>query len=338
MSRQLEPVVDGRLGAAVAGVDGIRPPADQVLVEPVLEIALAAVDAIEPAKVAVVVAEQQLRRPVRIEIGVEIAVLEQLALDADGGAIVGIEGGASRVLAPGPEVAEPELRQQVDHRRRRRPVMHRDPHQDVFRTCLGVFDHDIEVAVVVEHAGVEQLELGLVLAAPPVLCHQPGVREFPLRIFVEILQVRVGRGGVEIIIELLDVLAVVALAVGQAEQPFLQDRVLAVPERQRQAQPLMLVAEPGDAVLAPAIGPRARLVVREILPGVAVGAVVLAHGAPLALAEIGPPALPAHLAAPVLGEPRTLGGRGRSAWARSAPRAWREHRRSRACSCLQMGR
>ena len=118
-----------------------------------------------------------------------------------------------------------------------------------------------------------------------------------------------GRRGVEVVIELLDVLAVIALAVGQAEQPLLQDRVSAVPQGQREAQPLAAVADAGDAVLAPAVGARARLIVREVLPGVAVRAVVLAHRAPLALAEIRPPQLPARRAARVLGEADAFGGR-----------------------------
>jgi len=46
--------------------------------------------------------------------------------------------------------------------------------------------------------------------------------------------------------------------------------------------------KPADAVFAPAIGAAACMVVREVVPGVAVGAVVLADGAPLAFAEVGP--------------------------------------------------
>src|SRR5215472_12672535 len=101
-----------------------------------------------------------------------------------------------------------------------------------------------------------------------------------------------GRRAVEVIVDLLDVLAVVALGVGQSEQALLEDRVLAVPQRQRHAKIEMLVAEAGDPILAPAIGAAARLVVRQIIPGGAVFAVVLAHRAPLPLAEIGPPEPP----------------------------------------------
>ena len=88
-----------------------------------------------------------------------------------------------------------------------------------------------------------------------------GVGERRLRILVEVLHVRVGRRAVEVEVVLLDVLAVIALAVGQAEQPLLEDRVLAVPQGQREAEPLLVVGDAGQAVLAPAIGARAGLVV-----------------------------------------------------------------------------
>src|ERR1700730_230328 len=84
----------------------------------------------------------------------------------------------------------------------------------------------------------------------------------------------------------------VAFAIRQAEQPFLEDRVAAVPQREGQAHELPVVGKTGDAVLAPAIGSAARLVVGEIIPRRAAGAVVLAHGAPLSLTEIRAPPTP----------------------------------------------
>src|SRR5437660_264134 len=105
------------------------------------------------------------------------------------------------------------------------------------------------------------------------------------------------RRTVEVEVTLLDVLAVVALAIGQAEQALFQDRVGRVPQRQREAQPALAVGDAEQAILAPAVGPAAGLLVREVIPRVAVGRVILAHGAPLALGEIRSPALPV-LAAP----------------------------------------
>ena len=131
---------------------------------------------------------------------------------------------------------------------------------------LGVVDLDDPVAVVVEHAGVEQLVLGVELAAPAVLGEQVVVGERRLRVVVAPAVPGVARHGVEVPPVLLDVLAVVALGAGQAEHPLLEDRVAAVPQRQAEAQPLLDVGEAGHAVLAPAVGPRPGVVVGEVRP------------------------------------------------------------------------
>src|SRR3954449_4946813 len=91
---------------------------------------------------------------------------------------------------------------------------------------------------------------------------------------------------------LLDVLAVVPLRPGQPEHPLLQDRVVPVPERERQAELVADVRDPGHAVLVPAVRARAGVIVREGTPGVTALRVVLAHGAPRALAQIGAPLVP----------------------------------------------
>ena len=157
---------------------------------------------------------------------------------------------------------------------------------------LGVVDLDDPVPVVVERAGVEQLVLGLVLAPTAVLRDQVVVGERPLRIVVAPPVERVARQRVDVPPVLLGVLAVVALVAGQAEDPLLEDRVAAVPEREREAEPLLDVGEAGQAVLAPAVGPRAGVVVREVVPRLAVGAVVLADRAPLPLAQVRAPQVP----------------------------------------------
>src|SRR5215831_21170199 len=110
--------------------------------------------------------------------------------------------------------------------------------------------------------------------------------------------------GVEIPPVFLHVLAVISLRAGQPERALLKDRVTAIPQRQPEAQPLLDVAEPGQAVLTPAVGAGARVVVWQVAPGFAVRAVVLADRAPLALAEVGPPQVPvAGLAEAVLEPP-----------------------------------
>src|SRR5437667_1826821 len=134
-----------------------------------------------------------------------------------------------RAILPRPGVTEPQLWEQMDRRRLRPAVADGDKHQNVVRRGLGVFDEDVEIAVVVENAGVEQFELRLVFATTPVLLDQPSIGEFPLRILVEQLQVGVRWRGVEVIVELLHVLAVIAFGVGKSEQALLENRVFAVP-------------------------------------------------------------------------------------------------------------
>ena len=153
--------------------------------------------------------------------------------------------------------------------------------------------NDVEVAVLVERAGVDQLVLEVLARSPAVGLDQIAVGKLALRVLVEELHVRVRRRRVDVEVVLLDVLAVIALAVGETEETFLQDRVALVPQRQREAQALLVVGDAAQPVFAPTIGARSRLVVTEVVPGVAVGAVVLAHRAPLPLAQVRAPALPA---------------------------------------------
>src|SRR5688572_8414241 len=182
-----------------------------------------------------------------------------------------------------------------------------DPDQDVFGVGFGVFDAHVVVRIAVEHAGIGELELALVLAAAPVLFHEPSVRVLALRILVEPTEVRGRRRGIDVVVELLHVLAVVALGTREPEQPLFQDRIPVVPERDRKADPRLAVAEAEQTIFTPTIGAAARVVVREVVPAVAVLRVVLAHGAPLALREVGAPALPVLLAAGVLSEAAALG-------------------------------
>src|SRR5262249_28482593 len=162
----------------------------------------------------------------------------------------------------------------------------------------------IEIAVLVEDPRVQQLIFRADPAALPVGLYQIGIGIGGLRVFVEILHVGVGRRAIEVEVDLLHILAVIAFVVGEAEEPLLQDRVAPVPERECEAETLLAVGNAGDPVLAPAIGARARLVMAEVIPGVAVSAVVLADRAPLPLAQIRSPPLPANR--PIPGVAKTV--------------------------------
>ena len=137
-----------------------------------------------------------------------------------------------------------------------------------------------------------QLVLGLELGAAGVLRDELVIREGGLRVVVAPAQPRARRDRVEVPPVLLGILAVVALAVRQAEDPLLEDGVAPVPQRERQAHPAEDVRVAREPLLVPAVRPRPRVVVRERRPGIAVGAVVLAHRAPGALREVRSPAIP----------------------------------------------
>ena len=191
-----------------------------------------------------------------------------------------------------PVVAEPQGRQHVQLGLRRAAVAGRDLDQDVLGRCLGILHEHVEVAVLLEDPGVEELVLELVAAAPPVRLHQVGVRIGRLRVLVQKLHVRVGRRAVEVEVVLLDVLAVVAFAVREPEEALLQDRVVAVPQGEGEAEPLLVVADTPQAVLAPAIRPGTGVLVGEEVPGIAVVAVILAHRPPLPIREVRSPLPP----------------------------------------------
>ena len=115
---------------------------------------------------------------------------------------------------------------------------------------------------------------------------------------------------VEVEVVLLHILAVIAFAVGQSEEPLLENRILAVPQGQGKAEVLLVIGNAGDAILAPAISTRTGMIVGEKVPGVAVLAVVLAHGAPLAFAQIGPPLSPRSLLLSSLAKSNVFCGHG----------------------------
>src|SRR5262249_3515581 len=71
-----------------------------------------------------------------------------------------------------------------------------------------------------------------------------------------------------------------------------ENRVAPVPEGEAEAEALVVVRDAQQPVLAPAIGPRARVLVGKVLPGRAVDRVVLADGSPLSRGQVGAPAAP----------------------------------------------
>jgi hypothetical protein len=112
-----------------------------------------------------------------------------------------------------------------------------------------------KVAPLVEDPRVEELELGVVRGSGRAPRPAAARRERPPGGTCRAALIHEWV-GVESSVEMafLDVLAVVALLVRQAEEPLLEERVPAVPERQGEAQAALAVGDPEEAVLAPAVG------------------------------------------------------------------------------------
>src|SRR5258708_35163867 len=81
-----------------------------------------------------------------------------------------------------------------------------------------------------------------------------------------------------------------------------------VPQADGQAQVLPAITNAQQAVIAPAEGSAAGMVMRKIVPGGAGRAVVLAHRTPGPLAEVRPPQLPVHIARAMIEQALVLGG------------------------------
>jgi len=303
--RHHEPDPSRHLGALTGGIHGVRAVQD-VVADAVLGEARRSLGAEHPRRVGLVLAEQQ-GRP---RFGIEVEHAELVMLGPDDRMVRHDAGqpGPGFTVPPRPGITEPQRGQHVQRGILRGAVVHGDAAQDVLGRCLGVLHLDVEITVFAEHARVYELVLEIVPRPASALCHQVVVGEFGLRVLVEVALVAVRGQVVHVEVVLLDVLAVVALGIRQAEQALLQDRVALVPQGQGQAQLLLVVADAGDAVLAPPVGARPRLVMAEIRPGVSVVAVVLPDCAPLALTEIRPPGPPRN-ARPGLMQPPFLGRR-----------------------------
>ena len=214
----------------------------------------------------------------------------------------GAAGGFFVFGAPGPGVAEPKGGQEGDGCGGGTAIVDGDADENVVGVGFGVFRENVEVAGVVKDAGVGEFEFRVGAGAAAVFFDQAGVGEFGLRVFVEGLHVGVGGGAIEVVVIFFDIFAVVAFVAGEAEEAFLEDGVLVIPEGEGEAEAAFAVGNAQEAVFAPAVGAGAGVIVGEVTPAIAVGGIIFADGGPLALGEVGAPAFPVVLAEGVLVE------------------------------------
>jgi len=116
-------------------------------------------------------------------------------------------------------------------------------------------DENVPVTVLVKGIGVKYLELNNLATAMPIFANDVFIWIGPLRVLVQKLHVGVSRRGIQVIIQFLDVLSVISLGARHAEEPFFEHPILLVPQGQRKAETLVVVADACNAVFSPPIGP-----------------------------------------------------------------------------------
>jgi hypothetical protein len=68
--------------------------------------------------------------------------------------------------------------------------------QDVLRTCLSVFEKDVEVPVIIKNSCVEKFVFEVVARTLGIRFYKIPIRVLPMRILVEIFHVIMSRCGV----------------------------------------------------------------------------------------------------------------------------------------------
>src|SRR5713226_2953083 len=288
-------IVRGRLRPGLCGIHGIFVSRDDVVVDTVLGVRRPRMP-VEALGIRFIFGEEGLGGILAME--PEVAGFRMLECEgADlAGSVDLFYDRLGLALIPGPGIAVPNCRQKMYARRFGAAIVRSDSNKDVFRGGLGILNDDIEIAVFVEDAGIEQLKLGIFFRMAPVFFQQLSIGKGTLRIFVKKLHVRVRRRAVKVEVILLHVLAVIAFITSKAEETFFEDGISVVPKCEPEADELVTVANRGEAILVPAIGARAGVIVRKIFPCFSGGAVVLAHRSPRAIADVGAPALPMYFA------------------------------------------
>jgi len=84
----------------------------------------------------------------------------------------------------------------------------------------------------------------------------------------------VGGSCVKVKVAFLNILAVVTLAVGQAEQSLLEDGILVIPKSGSETEAAFAVAPSQEAIFAPPVNTASSVIVRKILPACTVTGVV----------------------------------------------------------------
>src|SRR5689334_4684024 len=99
----------------------------------------------------------------------------------------------------------------MQRRRLGATVDNADLDEQVIGRLLGVLDEHVEVAILVEDTGVEQLILWLAAAASAIRRDKVGIGKWGLGILIEVLHVGMGGSAIQVEVILFDVLSVITL-------------------------------------------------------------------------------------------------------------------------------
>src|SRR5437773_11136636 len=161
------------LCADACRLDGIRIAADYIFVESVLRKGMLVSAVPQPTDVTLVLSEKRSRKLAnRIGPGIQKEAAQHRVVEQKAISVLCNRRLCSYAFvraSPGPLVAKPGGRQQVQRRCFRPTIGHSDSNKNVVRRCFRVFGEDVEVAVLVKDAGIDQLKLRVAFAAPPVL-------------------------------------------------------------------------------------------------------------------------------------------------------------------------
>ena len=167
--------------------------------------------------------------------------------------------------------------------------------EEVLCTLFGILHEDVEVTILGKYSGVQQFVFHVAAIAVSIRLDQIEIGICRLRIFVQVLHVRVRRRAVEIKVVFLNVFAVVGLAVGEPERAFFENWIFTIPQGHAKTQQLLVITDASKTVFAPVVGSGAGLVMCKVIPRVSILAVVLADRTPLALTKVGTPFFPRRL-------------------------------------------
>jgi hypothetical protein len=144
-------IMSCRLGPRLPRVYRVVAAVDEISVETILDVRRAVGRAEEALGVGLILGEEQLGGAFAAE--EPFTEIRVRGADHAGRGLPQRWPGSGS--APGPGVAKPESRQEVQRGGLRSAVRDGDLDEEVFRRGLRVFDEHVEIAVLVEHAGVE---------------------------------------------------------------------------------------------------------------------------------------------------------------------------------------